>query len=295
MPDTFFREHHIVPRGKAWALVRAIPGTENVKTLRTHLTRAEALRMREFVRRVVNVFILRNVLSNRRSAARARVRRKFVFEAYEVEKAGRGRWRVVERTTGTTVTWARTQSAATNLCALADESIDRFRFDNGYLIGGEGDDRTEREIDRMNWLEARRDDPERALLVIFAQEREKFLRTFDGAARDRVKKATLGFHHTYCPRGLKQCAMRDVAWVSLDSSRVHFVRRAAEELPYENLVALVRHELGHLIDEEPDRDGSERRADTYAEKAGGEPIRYDDSELQTIGPGALVRPDHLHQ
>jgi hypothetical protein len=63
----------------------------------------------------------------------------------------------------------------------------------------------------------------------------------------------------------------------------------------ENLVAVLRHELGHLADVHRDRDGSERRADRVAEEATGERIYYDARDVQTTKPGTWPRPKHLHR
>jgi len=104
-------------------------------------------------------------------------------------------------------------------------------------------------------------------------------------------------------------AWRDVAWASwrmslrepvgVDSARVSFLRRALA-LPRKNLIALIRHELGHLCDvrrSEPGP-GAEARADRIAARVGGAPIRYDANDLQTISTAKgtrATRPAHLHQ
>lgn len=104
-------------------------------------------------------------------------------------------------------------------------------------------------------------------------------------------------------------AWRDVAWANwrmsplepggLDSARVNFLRRALA-LPRKNLIALIRHELGHLCDvrrSEPGP-GAEARADRIAARVGGAPIRYDANDLQTISTAKgtrATRPAHLHQ
>lgn len=65
-------------------------------------------------------------------------------------------------------------------------------------------------------------------------------------------------------------------------------------LPERNVVALIRHELGHIADGRNDAPGAEQRADDIAEWVAGEPIRYDARDVQTVGPGRYPRPLYLH-
>lgn len=60
------------------------------------------------------------------------------------------------------------------------------------------------------------------------------------------------------------------------------VARAATELPIQNLVALVAHEVGHLI--MGDRPG-ELEADRIGGEIVGGLVKYDEWAVQTIGPG----------
>lgn len=79
---------------------------------------------------------------------------------------------------------------------------------------------------------------------------------------------------------------------------VTFLSRALT-LPRANLVALVRHELGHLCDKDFDVDpGAEARADAIAREVTGVAIRYDRNDMQTTSTARGTRarrPAHLHQ
>lgn len=72
--------------------------------------------------------------------------------------------------------------------------------------------------------------------------------------------------------------------------RVSLLRRALA-LPKRNVVALIRHELGHCATP----GGSEQDADDAAEHATGVKIRYDTRDVQTIGPGKYPRPLYLRR
>lgn len=67
------------------------------------------------------------------------------------------------------------------------------------------------------------------------------------------------------------------------------------KLPFENVLAIVRHELGHLADDDFNDPGAEQRADDIAQAATGEKIRYDSHDLQTVGKGRWPRPKYLHR
>jgi hypothetical protein len=135
---------------------------------------------------------------------------------------------------------------------------------------------------------------------LFATERARFARSYPHVAR-----ATLHLSpRAVSPHGR---AERDVAWCTWHTTptgrrnRMHvwFLLRALA-LPRANLVALVRHEFGHLAD--PDIDapgpGAEARADRIAREVSGAAIRYDARDLQTTATGRGTRarrPAHLHQ
>lgn len=72
------------------------------------------------------------------------------------------------------------------------------------------------------------------------------------------------------------------------------------EAPMSRVDAIVRHEIGHMVDYSGLADlpetlptTPERRADAIAELIWGEPIRYDTEFVQTLGDGVTPRPDHL--
>lgn len=142
----------------------------------------------------------------------------------------------------------------------------------------------------------------RAFRDLFARERARF-----AAHYPFVANATLVLvDREVSPYGR---AWRDMAWANwrmsplepggIDSARVNFLRRALV-LPRKNLIALIRHELGHLCDvrrSEPGP-GAEARADRIAARIGGLPIRYDANDLQTLSTAKgtrATRPAHLHQ
>ena len=101
-------------------------------------------------------------------------------------------------------------------------------------------------------------------------------------------------------------AWRDVAWANwrmsplepggLDSARVNFLRRALA-LPRKNLIALIRHEIGHLFymrRSEPGP-GSEARADRIAARVGGAANPSDAHHHQADSPhpgSRRPRPAH---
>lgn len=98
------------------------------------------------------------------------------------------------------------------------------------------------------------------------------------------------------------CRVRDVAWCewlrggrgAKTRMKVFLLRRALG-FRRENLIAIFRHELGHLADPDADKPDSEKRADRIAETVTGEKIRYDRQDIQTTGPGRATRPPWLHR
>lgn len=133
---------------------------------------------------------------------------------------------------------------------------------------------------------------------LFLAERGRFAESYPAVA-----EASLVLSESECNGERSQpCPRRDVAectWKSrADGRKMHqkvvLVRRALS-MPRENLVAILRHELGHLCDPRALEDGAEKRADRIALEVTGEPIRYDQGDLQTTGPGRDERPGHLHQ
>lgn len=108
----------------------------------------------------------------------------------------------------------------------------------------------------------------------------------------RVRDASLELLNEFCPT--PPCRSRDMADADLQTHVIRLSRRALA-LGEGQVVGLLGHEFGHLIDPTPDKPGAERRADALATKVLGIKIRYDRCDLQTIGPGNPVRPDYLHQ
>lgn len=129
----------------------------------------------------------------------------------------------------------------------------------------------------------------RELVAMFRRERAKFAKHYPDVAI-----AGLCMDSRRCsPRS--PCRVRDVAWCSLDTGIITLVDRVLG-LPRANIVALIRHELGHLADPTPNKPGAEARADRIAYEVTGQRIRYDGHDLQTTSPkGRKTRPKHLHQ
>lgn len=90
------------------------------------------------------------------------------------------------------------------------------------------------------------------------------------------------------------CHFRNLAYADPDSLSVVMVRRALS-LPKENVVGLIRHELGHLSDERIEQARREQRADDIAEYVTGGRVNYDSRNVQTIGRGQYPRPRNLHR
>jgi hypothetical protein len=121
---------------------------------------------------------------------------------------------------------------------------------------------------------------------LFLHERARF-----ALEEPRLAKATLTVVHARCSPHNPRCAPRDVAWCEPSTKRVYILARALR-LPRLNVVALLRHELGHLVCPSC----SEVEADAIASLVGGQRIRYDHRDLQTVARrGRSRRPAHLHQ
>lgn len=87
---------------------------------------------------------------------------------------------------------------------------------------------------------------------------------------------------------------RDLAWCETPSQRVVIVARALRLEPA-RIAGLLAHELGHLADGRVHRKGRERRADRLARQALGQPILYDERDVQNLARGRTRRPSYLHQ
>jgi len=69
-----------------------------------------------------------------------------------------------------------------------------------------------------------------------------------------------------------------------------------EREPDDVIHALLRHELAHaILLYAGHADHSEREADSLAEHLWGDPISYDERDVQTLGPGHRPRPSRLPQ
>lgn len=123
----------------------------------------------------------------------------------------------------------------------------------------------------------------RPLERVFERELPRFVAAYPHLARTRCIL-------TVTPRGRNP---RSYAWSYPSRLEIWFVEKVLE-LPEANIVALVRHELGHLA--EPGTGSkltSEQHADDVAEKVTGERIHYDENDVQTTGPGVYPRPKYL--
>ncbi len=123
---------------------------------------------------------------------------------------------------------------------------------------------------------------------IFIRERNKFAEYFPGvSSADLIlidRKCSIDGH----------CRFRDLAYADQDDMVVGLLTRALK-LSRENVIGLIRHELGHLSDERINYAWREQRADDIAEFVTGRTINYDERNIQTIGPGRYPRPRNLHR
>ena len=87
---------------------------------------------------------------------------------------------------------------------------------------------------------------------------------------------------------------RDLAWLELDDGHIHLFVGALDR-SMGHIIGVLRHELGHAIDERIDEPGCERRADRLAALVTGSPIRYTREGLQHATHGIPRRPGWLHQ
>ena len=122
------------------------------------------------------------------------------------------------------------------------------------------------------------------LRSLFIRERARFSAVYPKAASARL------FIVDEPPATYRDYAR---AVVGRNSRSIIFLRRSLW-LPERNIVALIRHELGHCVDSSS-ASGAEQRADDIAEFVTGKKIRYDTYNLQTTGKGRYPRPLHLHQ
>jgi len=132
-----------------------------------------------------------------------------------------------------------------------------------------------------------------------------FDRLFDAVEQAFPDLGEISLHHDEAAArgGARQFAFCKKG--SNDELVIAFALRA-EALPEANLEGLLAHEFGHAVDfrytpsELEARLGPlpktpEARADAIAQHLLGGPVRYDDYDVQTSGPGVEPRPKHLAQ
>lgn len=136
----------------------------------------------------------------------------------------------------------------------------------------------------------------RELEDLFRSERNRFSRWFPDVADARLRIV-----ERRCPTN-SECKDRDLAFAEMLPSGpcVSMVARVLD-LPFQNVLGLIRHELGHIADGERDRAGREQRADDLAEYVTGQKIYYDQYDVQTVAPtngrrkNQYPRPKRLHR
>lgn len=120
------------------------------------------------------------------------------------------------------------------------------------------------------------------------RERRRFARFFPHVAHTRFVLLDQPYTSPWNRR------FRDLAFAEPEIPRVSMLLRALD-LPRANVQGLIRHELGHVADDNVDRRGKEQRADDIAEYVTGERINYDQDDIQTTARGKYPRPLHLHR
>jgi hypothetical protein len=91
------------------------------------------------------------------------------------------------------------------------------------------------------------------------------------------------------------CAYRDFAYaVPFDEKPEIVINVRLLTFPIENILGVLRHELGHICDPNVSARGREQVADDIAEIVTGRKISYDKDAIQTIGAGTYPRPKYLH-
>ena len=99
----------------------------------------------------------------------------------------------------------------------------------------------------------------RELQALYRRERAAFAARYPGP---HVARAPLVVVDEACGAS-GRCGFRDVAWAQCDpgrAGRVSILARALRDLTPEQLLGVVRHELGHLADPTPDAPEAEARA-----------------------------------
>ena len=124
-------------------------------------------------------------------------------------------------------------------------------------------------------------------------------------AENLFREQLTGFRRYFQLKGVKlvihdrfftpECySYRSLAWADSNLWTVNLVRRVLE-FSDDSIIALMRHEIGHLADTYRDTPGAEQRADDIAELVFGDRINYSGPhKIQTIGNGEYPRPKELH-
>lgn len=123
---------------------------------------------------------------------------------------------------------------------------------------------------------------------IFDRERNAFSSIFPW-----VKKTKFIIADRACV-DMGHCGKRDLAYATATPPSVTILCRALA-LSKNNVIGLIRHELGHVADIFLGSRGSEQRADDIAEYVTGKRIFYDRYDVQTISKGRYPRPKYLHR
>lgn len=148
-------------------------------------------------------------------------------------------------------------------------------------------------IDQL--IAAQRPDVQRAwfrVRDVFLTERARFAQVYP-----HVANAELLINLNSCSLPDK-CRPRDFAYsLPWNQPQLIVFQSRAVCMADTNLIALMRHEFGHLCDPVPYREnsGREQIADDIAEAVTGQRIYYDDIDLQTLDSGTYPRPAHLHR
>lgn len=127
---------------------------------------------------------------------------------------------------------------------------------------------------------------EASVRKLFDSEKKKFERFF------KLADVVLRVHDIKNTPGCS--GYRDVAWADTKERTVNICSRVLD-FHRNNIVALLRHEIGHLCDPFYLTKHAEQRADDIAYLVTGQKINYSGPHLiQTIGPGIYPRPKILH-
>lgn len=151
----------------------------------------------------------------------------------------------------------------------------------------------------MSVLVARSPEGVQSLVLHRLREASK---VFNGEFRPQLTMQMGGSAHFDSPRGYATTTV-------FGDGRFHL--KVAERFLDADLDvqdAIIRHEIGHIVDFSADKDQlnawaqgrgaqlpntPERRADCLAEILWGQRIRYNEADVQTLGEGVVPRPERL--